>query len=163
MVMFLLCWEFMWGCWFQYCPFNANVCMSIKDVNFNYNRSVFLHCFILFSCRNVICAHIDCSIEHFGHSRFFQEFFCIHVVRDMGYFTFSKCKVASLFWFAHFCKRVCGNAQLLNYSHLEDNTSLPLIFQVNLIGPGSFSCASLPSIWYNLKHWGLFMPHFFPC
>ena len=50
------------------CPFNANVCMSIKDANFDYKRRDFLHCFILFSCRNGVCAHIDHSVEHFGHS-----------------------------------------------------------------------------------------------
>ena len=56
----------------------------------------------------------------------------------MGYFTYSKCKVVSLLWFAHFNMRICGDAQLLDCSLVVDHTSVLLILQVNLIGQRSF-------------------------
>ena len=40
----------------------------------------------------------------------------------------SKCKVASLLWFAHFDMRIGEGAQLLSCSHVVDHTSIPLIF-----------------------------------
>ena len=38
-------------------------------------------------------------------SNFFLEILCIYVVKNMEQFTYSKCKVTSLFWFAHFDMR----------------------------------------------------------
>ena len=63
---------------------------------------------------------------------------CIYVVKNKGQFTYSKCKVADLSWFAHFGMRIGGGPQLLSCSHLVDHTSISLIFQVNLIGQTSF-------------------------
>ena len=56
----------------------------------------------------------------------------------MGQFTYSKRKVASLLWFAHYGMRSCGDAQLWSCSHLVDYKSLMLNFQVNLIGQRTF-------------------------
>ena len=48
----------------------------------------------------------------FGYSLIFKGIVCIYVVRNMGKFTYSKCKVASLLWFAHFGMRI---VDVLNY------------------------------------------------
>jgi hypothetical protein len=53
--------------------------------------------------------------------------------------------VAILLWFAHFGMRIDGGAQLLTCSHLVHHTSIPLIFQVNLIGQRS--CFGIIYIW----------------
>jgi hypothetical protein len=52
----------------------------------------------------------------------------VYVIRDMGQFTYSKCNVASLLWFAHVGMRICGGAQILSCSLLVD-TNIMLIFQ----------------------------------
>ena len=78
----------------------------------------------------------------------------LYIVRNMGQFTYSKCKLANLLWFAHLCINICGGAQLLSCSHPMYHPSIMLIFQVNLIGQESllgdktkhFSCTCLPSI-----------------
>ena len=56
----------------------------------------------------------------------------------MGQLTCSKCKVASLLWFAYFVMRIYGGVQLLSCCHPMDHTSILLIFQVDLIGQRSF-------------------------
>ena len=53
---------------------------------------------------------------------------CMHVIKNMEQLTYSKCKVASLLWFAHFDMRVSGGAQVLTCSHVVDHTSILLIF-----------------------------------
>ena len=58
-------------------------------------------------------------------------------VRNMEQFTYSKCKVASLLWFAHLCMRIYEDAQLLSRFHLVEHTSIPLIFQEKLMGQRS--------------------------
>jgi hypothetical protein len=58
----------------------------------------------------------------------FGGMFCIYVVKIIRQFTHSKCKVASLLWFAYYGIRVYGGAQLLSFSHLVDHISIPLIF-----------------------------------
>ena len=47
-------------------------------------------------------------------------------------------RCASLLWFAHFTMRICGGMQLSSCSYLENHISIPLIFQMNLIGNGPF-------------------------
>ena len=44
-------------------------------------------------------------------------------VKNMGHFTCSKCKLASMLWFAHFGMKIGDGAQLLNCSHLVFHTS----------------------------------------
>ena len=44
------------------------------------------------------------------------------MVRNMGQFMYSKCKVPSLLWFAHFGMRIGGVAQLLSCPHILDHT-----------------------------------------
>ena len=67
-----------------------------------------------------------------------QRTLCTSVVRNMGQFTYFKCKVASLSWFAHFGMRICEGAQLSCCSHLVDHTSILVILQVNSIRQRSF-------------------------
>ena len=65
--------------------------------------------------------------------------------------------------------RICGGAQLLSCSHLVDYTSIPLIFQVNLIGRrsflgikyGTFLCISSFNC-YDEKIQKVAHAHFFP-
>ena len=87
--------------------------MNIKSVSFNKNV-----CFVLFLvfvgfvgfficlCKSGLCSYIDCLVLTFGHSQNFLWILCIYVVRNMGHFTYSKCKVASLLWFAHLGMRM---------------------------------------------------------
>ena len=41
-------------------------------------------------------------------------------------------------WLAHFGMRICGGAQLLRSSHLQDHTSIMLIFQAFGLVKGLF-------------------------
>ena len=75
----------------------------------------------------------------------------MYMIKNMGWFTYSKCRVPSLLWLAHFGMRSCTCAQLLSSSHLVDHTSIPLIFQVNLIGQRFVS---------GDKAWPFLMQHF---
>ena len=42
----------------------------------------------------------------------------MYVVRNIGQFTYSKCKVASLVWFQRLGMMNDGGAQLVSYSYL---------------------------------------------
>jgi hypothetical protein len=69
----------------------------------------------------------------------FKAILCICMVKNMGQFTYSKSKVASLLCSTYFGMRIGGGAQLLSRSQLVDHTSIPLIFfQVNLIDQRSY-------------------------
>ena len=70
----------------------------------------------------------------------------------MVQFIYSKCKVTSLLWFAHFGTRIAESSELLSCSHLVDHTSIPLIFQVNLIDKTRHFFLCITSFnYYSLK------------
>ena len=58
----------------------------------------------------------------------------MYALRTMGQFTYSKCKVASMLWFAHFGIRIGAGAQLMSCPHTLDHTSILLIFEGKLDG-----------------------------
>ena len=44
---------------------------------------------------------------------YFWGVICIHMVKNMGQFTYSKCKVFGLMWFAYFSTRICGRCSTI--------------------------------------------------
>lgn len=137
------------------CHFTKKYCLNISGVNFG---------------KNVFLGYYKCNLHAniagpFNLWTIFdsQGILCIYVVSNMGQFTYSNCKVASSLWLAHFVQRICGDAQLLSFSHLVVHTKIPLIFQMNSIvqmsffgGGMPFSCASLPFKCHNLKIYKVF-------
>lgn len=73
----------------------------------------------------------------FCHCLNFKEFIAYIY---MGWFTCSKCMVASLLWFAYFGSRIGGDAQLLSCCYLVDHICIHLISKVSFIG--------------HMFHWG---------
>ena len=90
------------------------------------------------SVKMVIVHHINTQYNIWALSCF-REFFA-YIWLDV--WDTSKCKVASLYWFAYSSMRIVGGAQLLGCSHLVDHTSIPLMFHVSLTGQRS-SCGGI--------------------
>jgi hypothetical protein len=57
----------------------------------------------------------------------FKEYFAYMWLEDMEHFTYSKCKVGSLSWFADYGMRICEGVETSNCSYLVDPTSIPHI------------------------------------
>jgi hypothetical protein len=95
---------------------------------------------------------------------------CIYVVRVMGKFMYSKCKVISLLYFAYFWHENfwrCSSIELFPSSgshkhstHIQGECDWSKVFlgEVKM----AISCASLPAIVVIKKSKGLFMPNIFP-
>ena len=72
----------------------------------------------------------------FGYSLIYLGILCTHVGIHVGYFTYSKCKVASLLWFAHCGKRFFGSAQILIFFPSSGSHKNSAHFPGELIGHG---------------------------
>ena len=104
-VMFLWCWELMWG-----------LLTPMNDCHSNANLHGTLISFILVKVKHFWCwckmAYLLIITIWFRNWKLFEIhiILCIHVVRNMGRFTYSKCKMASVKQFAYFDMRSCGGA-----------------------------------------------------
>ena len=133
MVMFLLCWELMWGCDSNEClPLQCKLCMNIKNIYFG-KSGFFLGC----SCKMVVVLTSTVQFNVLTKCDF-RGILSIDVVQNMGQSTYSKSNVASMLWFVHFGMRIDGVAKLLSCSCLINHTSIMPIFHVNLIAQRSF-------------------------
>ena len=90
---------------------------------------------------------------------------CSH---NMGWFTYSNCKVASMLWFAHTGTKICEDTQLLSYFHLLHHTCISLTSQVNssghyFLGVKNDVIMCTHSLnFYDIKFQWVFHTHFFP-
>jgi hypothetical protein len=134
-VMLLLCWVLMWGSWLQ------SKAPTRPMQTLHEHQSLFM----LIKVKCIFDVHVKTTFvltsivqSNIWTLSNFKEILCIYVIKNMGQFTYSKCKVARLLWLAHVGMRICGCAQLLSCSHLMDHTRSPLVFHVNLIGQKYF-------------------------
>ena len=118
--------------------------------------------FILVKVRCIFDIHVKTAFvltstiqSHIWTLSNFRGILCIYVVRNMGQFTYSKCKGLDYCGW-HMCgMRICGCAQLLSCSHLMDYTRSPLVFHVNLNGQRSFWGNKIGHLLVNPYHQSL--------
>ena len=120
-------------------------------------------------CKFGLCSHTDCSIHAWT---LFDVYgiLCICLVRNVWQFTYSKCKVVGLLWFAHFGMRDlwrCSIIELFPSSESHKRFAhLPSEFDGSKVFLGGFNMAFFlctPSFkCYKLKPKALFMPIFRP-
>ena len=94
-----------------------------------------------------MCPHQPFSLT-FGHFLIFKELFAHMKFKIWDILHHSKCKVAGLFWFAHFGMRIfCGGAQLLICYHLVDRSH-----KYSAHFPSEFDWSKVFLTWHFLVH-----------
>ena len=111
---------------------NANFSININDVHCGKSERIFYVC-----GKRPLCSHqsLNSTFECF---LIFRECYACMWLKIWDNLHTLDARWASLLWFAHFTMRICGGMQLPSCSYLVDHISIPLIFQMNLIGNDPF-------------------------